>query len=222
MILIFDLDDTLYDERTYVNSGLWAVANHAHLQFGWAVGQSYEYMQAVLQSEGRGRIFDLWLGANGRANRAMVKECVRVYRHHTPLLTLAPEVNDLLATLSFDYPLYLVTDGHKIVQQKKVEALGISRYFRKIMITHRYGIHNAKPSTYCFDLIRKREGCEWHDMAYIGDNPAKDFVNLNLQGVTTIRVKTGVHRNSVAKPEFDANTSIAKITDLLNVIAHPG
>ena len=32
-------------------------------------------------------------------------------------------------------------------------------------------------------------------MAYVGDNPAKDFVNLTPLGVHTVRVLTGMHRS---------------------------
>lgn len=218
MILIFDLDDTLYDERTYVNSGLKAVARYGQEKFGWDTAVSYKYMQEVLKKEGRGQIFDLWLAANGKTSRSLVTECVKVYRHHKPELCLDTQVESLLAKLSLNYPLYLVTDGHKIVQQKKVEALSISRFFRKVIITHRYGIRNAKPSTYCFDIIRKMEQCEWKDMVYIGDNPAKDFVNLNPLGVTTVRVKTGMHRNVIAVPGYDAQISVENIALLPGVL----
>lgn len=217
MILIFDLDDTLYDERAYVDSGLKAVARYGQEHFNWDVVESYSYMQRVLEESGRGKIFDLWLASHGIKKRSLVMKCVKVYRHHTPILQLAPEVEALLIKLSSDYPLYLVTDGHKVVQQKKVEALGVSRFFRKIMITHRYGICNAKPSTYCFNLIRKKENCEWGNMVYIGDNPAKDFVNLNVLGVMTIRVKTGVYRDCVAKEGYDAGIVIPKVTSLCDL-----
>lgn len=111
-------------------------------------------------------------------------------------------------------PLYLVTDGNKIVQQNKVEALGIAHYFKRIFITHRFGIKHAKPSTYCFELIRKAEKCEWQNMVYVGDNPVKDFVNLNRLGAHTVRVLTGAHRNINTLAEFDAEKVV---NDLLEV-----
>jgi putative hydrolase of the HAD superfamily len=218
MILIFDMDDTLYDERTYVDSGLRAVASYGEERFGWNSVDSFNYMQHILETSGRGRIFDLWLASHGRCTRSLVKACVKVYRHHAPSLRLTPGVEGLLEQLSSDYSLYLVTDGHKIVQHKKVEALGISRFFQKVLITHRYGIRNAKPSTYCFELIRRREKCLWEDMVYIGDNPEKDFVNLNPLGVKTIRVNTGVYRNVKAKPGYDAAKTLERLDLLLEEV----
>ncbi|MDA3807203.1 MAG: HAD family hydrolase [Thiomicrorhabdus sp.] len=210
MVIIFDLDDTLYDERMYVESGLRAVAAFGADRFGWDPEASFLLMIDLLEGNGRGAIFDRWLAAHGQYGKGLVKECVRVYRHHTPSLQLCKEAEKLFSLIS-DYPLYLVTDGHKIVQQKKVNALGIEDYFNHVFITHHYGIRHAKPSIYCFRRIMEREGCDWNNMMYVGDNPEKDFVNLNTLGLHTIRVLTGVHRNVRAQDGYDAQHVI---TDL--------
>lgn len=207
MVIIFDLDDTLYDERMYVESGLWAVAAFGADRFGWNPETSFRLMVDVLDREGRGIIFDRWLASQGRHGKGLVRECVRVYRHHTPSLQLCEEAEKLLPTVS-GYPLYLVTDGHKIVQQKKINALKVEIFFRHIFITHRYGIRHAKPSTYCFERIREREDCDWQNMIYVGDNPAKDFVNLNYLGIHTVRVLTGIHRSVRAESGYDARYTI--------------
>lgn len=201
-ILIFDLDDTLYAECSYVESGFKAVAMYLQNLHGWCAADSFGYMKQVLQSEGRGYVFNRLLERHGDMRRSAVIDCVKIYRHHLPDIKLADSARNLLQGL--EPPLYLVTDGHKCVQQLKVRALGIEPLFTKVFITHRYGIHHAKPSTHCFELIRARERCDWSDMVYVGDNPAKDFVNLNLLGVCTVRVLTGEHRKVVAKPGYDA------------------
>jgi putative hydrolase of the HAD superfamily len=210
MIIIFDLDDTLYDERVYVESGLQAVAAFGADQFGWEPAISFRFMMNVLDQEGRGAIFDRWLATHRRHGKGLVRECVRVYRHHAPSLWLYQEARELLSTLSL-YPLYLVTDGHKVVQQHKIKALGIEFFFRHIFITHRYGIRHAKPSIYCFEKIQKRESCDWHHMIYIGDNPAKDFVSLNPLGIHTVRVLTGIHRSVKAESGYEARYTIGNL-----------
>ena len=77
-----------------------------------------------------------------------------------------------------------------------------------------FGVKHAKPSTYCFEKIRQAEQCQWYEMVYIGDNPAKDFVNLNKLGMPTVRVLTGVHKNALAKPGFDAKFTIQNLNEL--------
>lgn len=213
MVLIFDLDDTLYDERVYVESGLRAVAAFGAERFGWDAEQSFHLMCGILDEEGRGAIFDRWLDSHDRNSKRLIAECVRVYRHHEPDLWLNEHAKELLPDLR-RRPLYLVTDGHKIVQQRKVEALRIMPYFRGIYITHRFGVKNAKPSLHCFEIIRRRECAEWRDLVYVGDNPAKDFVNLNAQGARTVRVRTGVHRKVEAAPGYDAKYQIPDLGHL--------
>jgi len=208
MILVFDLDDTLYDELTFVRSGFRAVAEYGDRHWGWDAEQSYAVMLDVLARQGRGAVFDRWLSGHGVVGRAAVQRCVRVYRHHEPRLRLFPVADELLRTLARAHRLYIVTDGHKVVQANKIGALELEPRVARAYITHRYGIRNAKPSTHCFELIRRRESCRWSDMAYIGDNPAKDFVNLNPLGVQTVRVLTGSHRDVRARAGYDARHTI--------------
>ncbi len=212
MIPVFDLDDTLYPERSFVESGFRAVAIDLEQMFGWDVETSLMYMIKTLSDAGRGAVFNHLLNSHGVLSSKLVRRCINTYRHHHPNIKLSPGVNRILD--SFTIRPYLVTDGHKEVQYNKIKALDISSRFNRIYITHRYGISNSKPSIHCFELIRKREGCAWSDMFYVGDNPEKDFVNLNPLGVHTIRVATGEHSAVVAKEGFDAKYQIASLEQL--------
>jgi putative hydrolase of the HAD superfamily len=218
VILIFDLDDTLYDERQFVEGGLRAVAAWGEAKHGIAAGPSFDLMCEILDREGRGRIFDQWLARHGRLSARAVAQCVAVYRHHSPRLRLFPEAERVLARYQDKAPLYLVTDGHKQVQANKVRALALEPRFRRVLITHRFGVRHAKPSPYCFDLIRRQEGCAFSDLVYVGDNPAKDFVGLNPLGALTVRVLTGVHRGVEARPGYDAQHSIATLDALPDLL----
>lgn len=213
MIPIFDLDDTLYDELTFVRSGFRAVSDWGWTRFGDNPRETFAQLVRTLEQEGRGRVFDRWI-----AGRGSVVEAVKVYRHHSPRIELWPTARRTLDRLA-GHALYLVTDGHKVVQAKKVEALGIASRFRHAFLTHRYGLSAAKPSVRCFELIRKRERCEWNDLVYVGDNPVKDFVNLNPLGVRTVRVLTGQHRDVVARRGFDARHRISSLDELPDLLA---
>ena len=75
-ILIFDLDDTLDPEITYVQSGFHAVANALRKLYGWDTKQSFSYMQDVLSTMGRGAVFDALLDFHGVLTK---KPCVTAY-----------------------------------------------------------------------------------------------------------------------------------------------
>jgi len=216
VILVFDLDDTLYPEITYVYSGFRAVASWLHARFGWDQRSTVAYLRRVLDTEGRGLVFNRLLARRGVLTKSLVEDFVRIYRNHDPAITLWPEAAGVLQR--WRGPLYLVTDGHKIVQQKKIEALHIEHRFKKMFLTHRYGRSRAKPAIYCFQRIRALEGCRWEDMAYIGDNPEKDFVNLTPRGVRTIRVLTGQHRNVKARAGFEPVLTISSLRKLRQLL----
>lgn len=218
MVLIFDLDDTLYDEMTFVRSGLRAVARYGKEAFDLDAEESHVFMLAYLQKNGRGKVFDEWLRSNGRYSAARVAACVRVYRHHQPEISLFPYTARILTLYQGKCPLYLVTDGHKVVQKNKIEALKLEWAFKRSFITHRYGIRHAKPSLYCFELIRHAELCSWSSICYVGDNPAKDFVNLNLVGALTVRVGTGSHASVIAPCGYDARITIPNLLGLPSVL----
>jgi putative hydrolase of the HAD superfamily len=218
MILIFDLDDTLYPENTYVESGFNSVAHHLQATRGWDAEESLCYMREVLERKGRGKVFNELLALHGEYRRSAVNDCIKTYRHHQPKIQLADTAKRLFNRLPT--PFYLVTDGHKVVQRNKVQALDIESLFAKVYITHHYGLRHAKPSTHCFELIRARERCAWTDMVYVGDNPAKDFVNLNLLGVYTVRVLTGNHKGAIAKPGFEAAQVINSLDQLPSCLSY--
>ncbi len=217
MIYIFDLDDTLYDERQYVESGIRAVARMGEARWELPQNASYETLIALLDKNGRGRIFNDWLAAFHLDTKRNIKQCLNTYRLHEPDIQMPQAHLDLLASLP--KPLYLVTDGNKVVQAKKVQALNISHYFKRVFITHRFGVQHAKPSTYCFEKIKQAEGCEWEDMVYIGDNPAKDFVNLKPLGIHTVRVLTGVHREIKKPSAYEASMTIRSLKFVDTVFA---
>lgn len=212
-VLIFDLDDTLYDEFQFVKGGFKAVASSLEEQFGWPQSSLYSEMIQLLTTMGRGRIFNQLLESRGVFSKQLSSKCVQVYRRHQPVIHMFPEARSLLRRLAHR-SLYIVTDGNKDVQAAKIEALHCMPTIKKAYITHRYGVRHAKPSTHCFDLIRRREACSWSDMVYVGDNPAKDFVNLNPLGVTTIRVLTGAYRDARAKRGYDALFTINSLRDI--------
>lgn len=216
-VLIFDLDDTLYPEHTYVESGFDAVATRLSSKFQWRHSELISEMIEGLNERGRGDIFDELLRRRGKYSKREVRECLKCYRFHRPRLALYPAARDLLE--SYPGALYLVTDGHKVTQYNKIQALGLESRFKHCFITHRYGLTSAKPSLHCFELILKRERCCWNDIAYVGDNPAKDFVNLNKTGATTIRLLQGRHRKDHAKPGFDASLTFDDINSFADTIA---
>ena len=211
-VIIFDLDDTLYDEIEFVKSGFWAVSKEF---LATNPNPLYEKMLEVLEKEGRGRVFDEALKAYGFETKAAVKKALSIYRTHAPVIQLNKDAIAILEHFKDkNIPLYIVTDGNKVVQANKIKALGLENWIKKPFITHRYGIIHAKPSPYCFVNIAKLENVKYEDIVYIADNVNKDFVNIKALGFQTIRIKQGMF-SAVQKPkEYQAHHEIEKLTEL--------
>jgi putative hydrolase of the HAD superfamily len=189
-VLVFDLDDTLYPELTYVHSGFRAVAAMLAERTGTDANTLVREMLMTEATQGRGKVFNEVLRTHGCLSAGMVHACLHTYRQHKPTLHLHPDAERCLTRFA-DWPLYLVTDGHKGVQARKVAALGLFERMRHAYITNRYGAHRAKPSPYCFEQICRREQVPPAQVLYVGDNPSKDFVGIRPLGFRTVRIRRG-------------------------------
>lgn len=212
MVLVFDLDDTLYDELTYVQSGFKAVAAYLHQNKGIVQQECLAWMLERLAS-GRGKIFDDLLLHYGIYNPNLVRRCLSVYRAHQPEIKLDPEADCCLERFE-SFPKYIVTDGHKGVQCRKIQVLGLQPRVDFCYITHRYGIRNAKPSPYCFLKICEREEVKPQQVIYIADNPRKDFVGIKPLGFQTVRVMQGQHRSVELSLAYEAEYRIPSLGKL--------
>ncbi|WP_300665436.1 HAD family hydrolase [Fluviicola sp.] len=213
MILVTDLDDTLYPEIEFVYSGFREVSSYLRNAFGIDSTESYRIMLDELTANGRGKVFDSVLKQyhiNTAANR---KKCVAVYRSHRPELVLYPEAMRFLSRFSGSRK-YLVTDGNIRVQRNKINALGLNKHFIKTIPTYQYGIQYSKPSVFCFEKILEWEKKAPNQLVYIGDNPRKDFVSLNKIGAKTIRVLTGEFRSLQVSSEFDAQYTVKNLDEI--------
>lgn len=216
MIVVFDLDDTLYPELTFVNSGFHAVSDYLATQYHLSSHELFVEMIDILEREGRGKIFDQLLLQYGIYSQTNTKKCINIYRHHHPQIELYPDAIPCLEML--DSPQYIVTDGHKIVQKNKIDALQISPYFKKIYLTHRFGIKYEKPSTYCFQKICSEERCSWDEVVYVGDNPLKDFIGLNRLNANTVRIHRGSYKDMVVDEQHDAQHHISTLSELPKIL----
>jgi putative hydrolase of the HAD superfamily len=212
MVIIFDLDDTLYEELSFVRSGLAAVADFLSTICQRPSAAIYQGLLAQL-AVARPQLFDRYLSTIGKKSSALVRKCVSIYRHHTPDIALYPEARACLLRLR-KYPLYVVTDGNHRVQRRKFEALQLGDYVKKGYFTYAHGKEKSKPSPYCFEKIAHCEHQPFHRIVYVADNPHKDFVGLKPLNFHTIRVQTGPYKSLAVPPEYDAEISIPSLEAL--------
>lgn len=212
MIIVFDLDDTLYEELSFVRSGMCDVADYLSPILGLKPSQIYGELMNELHAQ-RDKVFDRILLKHHKSSQKLIKNCVSVYRSHEPSLNLFPEARACLARLQ-EHPLYIVTDGNQIVQRKKFHALGLDLLVKRCFFTYAHGLHRSKPSPYCFEKICELENVNPSSVVYIADNPHKDFVGIKLLGFQTIRVLTGAYAADKVESTHEAHLTIPNLQSL--------
>lgn len=218
-VVVFDLDDTLYDEISFVKSGFKAVALYFSKQYKLDSKVFYERLLSCLEILGRGKVFDETLKFFQLYSKKNVKKALSIYRAHKPNISLSDDSLEILTLFNEEKILiYIVTDGNKIVQNNKIEALKLRKYIKKDLITHRYGKKYSKPSTYCFEKIPKIEKLSYEEIVYIADNPNKDFVNIKKLKFRTIRIKKDMFEKLEKSLEYEAEFTINNLLELKNII----
>ncbi|MCU0913409.1 MAG: HAD family hydrolase [Planctomycetes bacterium] len=221
--VIFDLDDTLYDELDFCRSGFRAAARHIS---NLSDAPDAEAVSAVLWqcfiTGDCGSTFNAALTELGIPyDDHLIGALVEIYRTHLPTLTLPPESRAVLDDLKSRYTLGLLTDGFLPTQRLKVQALGIEHDFQAIVYTEELGREFWKPSPRGFEVLLQRLQARPEETAYIADNETKDFIAPNRLGMATVQVRRpgGLYRQPSPLPEAAPRLKIDEIAALVGVLA---
>lgn len=184
--ILFDLDNTLYQESMFVRSGLRSVAYRAGAFIEAEPESIFDFLIDVLVREGRGEIFNRLLEKYDCFTNERLQVLIYEYRTHIPTIALAPDVKKLLSQLlDRGIKLGLITDGMAAVQRRKIRALEIDGYFQSIICTDELGKAYWKPSVVPFQIAMNHLAADPLQTVYVGDDLSKDFggpLQLNMKG----------------------------------------
>jgi len=221
--VIFDLDDTLYDEIDFCRSGFRAAAPHiAALSDAYSADAVFATLWKCFITGDCGSTFNLALAELGiPCDGPLIHKLVEVYRTHTPALTLPPESRAVLEDLKDRYTLGLLTDGFLPTQRLKVQALGIEHYFQAIVYTEELGREFWKPSPCGFEKLLEQLGARPQETVYVADNETKDFIAPNRLGLLTIQLlrPSGFYRQPSPLADAAPRVKIGTIGELAGVLA---
>ena len=226
--VIFDLDDTLYDEIEYCKSGFNAVA------------EFLAKFPAALPDLKQQKIFTALFGEFTAGNhkttfnaaldqlkipfdQETIAKLVTIYRTHKPKITLSEQTKNTLDVLHPQYQLALLSDGFLPAQELKTEALKITEYFQSIVYTEQLGRQFWKPSPKGFTKILQELSSEPQNCVYVADNALKDFIAPNQLGITSIQITRPNRIHTENPPSEDAAprhiiTSLTQLPALLKGI----
>lgn len=214
MIVILDLDDTLYEELSYVKSGFKEVAKMLEEECSIPFEECFQKMCSYLPNN-RGKIFDEVLIQFGCFSPRLVTQCLDVYRNHTPSLELYVDVIHFILRFH-ELKKYVVTDGNPKVQRAKIQALKLKQYNIFYYLTHIWGVEFEKPHPLAFQKICEREQIQPNQAVYIGDNQTKDFVGIKPLGFKTVQILRGNYKNLNLPLEYKAHRTINSFDEITN------
>lgn len=213
--VIFDLDDTLYDESQYVSQAFANTAEYLACRLGTPERKDgfCRRMLELVEQHGRGRVFDLLCEEAGIS--VPVSELVEAYRSTVPSLELYGDAEQILAFLEArGIKQGLITDGCGRVQHQKITALGLDTRLDAVIVTDDFGI--CKPQTAAYEKCLQLLGCGPGEAVYVGDNPRKDFIGARALGMKTLRIirAKGMYMELEPEPGREADERIRALTEL--------
>lgn len=231
MTVVFDLDDTLFQEFEFCRSAYREIGEECARRFGADPDDIANGMYEAVT--GGANPFDKLakrlqplasLSVDGSTIAGFdVMPWVERYRNHCPVsLDFLPGVEETLEELLRQgVRMAIVTDGRTGTQSAKIKALGLTRYVDDgdILISGSTGHDKHDPDNFLTLMSRHPEENEW---VYVGDNPSKDFYHPNLLGWHTVcvrHVRQGVHRQDFnLSPDYLPDNVIDSMEGLLPLL----
>jgi len=209
MVVVFDLDDTLYDEIDFVKSGFREIAKFLNSD------EYYEFMYNIFLKEGSGKVFNELI--KKFSLDISLQKLIEIYRFHKPQIKL-PKSSLKVLRFAMKYKTALISDGHYIMQQNKFYALNLENFIKFPIFTDFY--HTKKPELKAFKMVMQKYSNE-ETFVYISDNPKKDFFAPNKLGWKSIRYKNphGIYKDfkNNANFEIESRSEILEILKVLDV-----
>jgi putative hydrolase of the HAD superfamily len=200
MVIVFDLDDTLYDEIDFVKSGFREIS--AYLQDD----KYYNFMIDEFYKNGSGKVFNKLIEIFNLD--ISLQKLVEIYRFHKPNINLSQDSIKLLE-FAQNYKTALISDGHYITQKNKFDSLGLDEFINYTVFTDFH--HTKKPELKPFEMVMKKYPNESY--IYISDNPKKDFIAPNKLEWCSIR-----YRNNIGIYKKYKNNATFEVENRLDII----
>ncbi|MED4400908.1 HAD family hydrolase [Metabacillus fastidiosus] len=216
--IVFDMDDTLYDEKDYVQSGLTVLDNW--VKFKFKVNGFYETAMTLFEAGERESLFNKTFELlKIRADKKTMNEMLNRYRAHIPQIKLFDDVNWVLSNLTKEIKVGLLSDGHIEQQANKVRALRIRGRFHSIILSDRFGRQNWKPSSVPYEHMCMALEVSHYDCLYIGSNVSKDFITAKRLGWKTVHIDRGNNNfpHTIEDKEYAAHYKINNLQKLSHI-----
>ena len=245
--LLFDLDDTLALDEAVSHETFAHTAAVASSRFGvdpaifasdsmaiarelWAEGECRPYCRSI----GISAFECLWAHAY---RREVFAKTLAAQREDFPadaaqMLSgefsstrrarqrLLPGARELIAQLSLEFSLALLTNGAPDLQREKIAATGLEQFFKAVAVSGEHGIGKPKPEI--FYRLLGELGMTASEVIMVGNSLERDIAGARNAGIRSIWIRVpGSEEHAEVLPDYTI-TSLDQIPAILASLAATG
>ena len=183
--IVFDLDNTLFQESLYYEAVLGSYLTKINFKFDTLSNvinihdrfSNNDYLGFLLKQ----------LGVYSDENQ---KDLFDMYCNFSKKIYLSSEVTKCLQNLkNSSIKLGIVTNGVVKAQKSKVQCLDLEKYIDEITYARDFGIEHEKPNITPFIDISNKIGISPSNILFVGDHPINDIEGARKAGMKTAWMK---------------------------------
>ena len=203
--VVFDMDNTLYDEANFFKKVIDELAIQEDIKFH--IDLNYKKL-LNLRLKSKDIFYDI-LSTDDSLNRKDIlilkDKLFNLAVNHE--FKISP-YDDLIPFLEYLSELkinkYILTNGVPAIQKNKFKSLSLKDFFGTNFYSAReIGCGSEKPEVEVFQRMLDITGNKNHEVLFIGDNPKTDFNAPFLIGCKSMRLKKGIYKNQIYNNHID-------------------
>lgn len=204
--VIFDLDNTLYDENEYFLK--------VFKDFSKKHGLDYISIKRLFTDEFRLKSRDIFtdmlilIDYYSEKNQNELFELYKTINHPLKLYCDAYEIIKFIASMNIK--MAVITNGVVAVQKNKVKVLGVQNNIKNIIYARELGVEREKPNPKPFLKALEILNVRPSEALYIGDHPMTDIKGACNVGMNAVRFMNGY----ASKIDYNHNHNISNLHEI--------
>lgn len=208
--ILFDLDDTLYDFRSFWTSRLHRAV--AHLAARWDAVDREALAHAAVTEWVFMEQWPDFLRRNGITDEQLIEATYAAFvGGWADDLVLPEDAVQILQVLRPRYKLGLITNGPAHIQRHKIERFGLAEVMDALAISGELGI--AKPEPAIFQHVLAQIDVAPAEALFVGDSLDHDMAGAQAVGMPFV----WFNRHRLPQPD-DLPAHVAVITQLAELL----
>ena len=208
--VIFDLDNTLYDENSYFLKVFEAFSKIYNID----INLFKNIFDDIFILESRDIFTDI-LKKIDFYSQEKQKQLFELYKSIDCNLELYSEAYELINYLNNkNINIAIITNGVLEAQKNKVRVLDLEKITNKIVYAREFGKDFEKPHEKPYIQTLKLLNVKKEDVLFIGDHPETDIIGATKVGIKALRFMNGYASNI----EFPHNYNINSLLEVKNFL----